>query len=111
MRLWFASVLWLFAHELSAKNGALLFHGNCTTCHYTTEAKSAPSMQEIQKRYLLAFPNQQEFVKYMAAFIVRPNEDISIMGDKIKKYNIMPILGYEESVAKEIASYIYKTKF
>jgi cytochrome c551/c552 len=97
--------------SLYADDGALLFNGNCVTCHNATQEQSAPSMKVIRERYLLAFSKKKEFVHYMAAFIVHPREDISIMSDKIKKYEIMPTLGYEKSVAQEIASYVYETKF
>jgi len=100
-----------FTNTLFADDGALLFNGNCVTCHNTTKAISAPSMKEVKERYLSAFSEKEEFVKYMSLFVVKPNENISIMRDKVQEYEIMPILGYEESVAKEIASYIFETHF
>ena len=94
-----------------AEDGALLFHGNCVTCHNETKAISAPSMREIRQNYLKAFNNKKDFVKYMSKFIIAPDEDSSIMRAKIKKYELMPLLGYHESVAREISAYIYDKEF
>jgi cytochrome c551/c552 len=107
----FLGLAQFFTTGLFANDGALLFNGNCVTCHYTTEAISAPSMKEVRVRYLSAFSQKDDFVKYMSLFIVKPDENISIMRDKVQKYKIMPILGYEESVAREIAAYIFETNF
>ena len=96
---------------LFCDNGSLLFHGNCITCHNETKAISAPSMKEVRERYLNAFSNKKDFINYMVAFAISPNEDSSIMQDKIKKYKLMPLLGYEESTLQEISDYIYKTNF
>ena len=101
----------LFSSSIFADDGSLLFNGNCVTCHNSKRSISAPSMKEVRKRYLSAFSEKEEFVKYMSLFIIKPDENISIMRDKVQKYKIMPILGYEESVAKEIATYIFETQF
>ncbi len=96
---------------LFSDDGALLFHGNCITCHNETRALSAPSMREIRQSYLTAFSDKKDFVKYMAQFIIKPDEESSIMIDKIKKYKLMPLLGYEQSVAYEISTYVYEREF
>jgi cytochrome c551/c552 len=101
----------VFVLNLFGGDGALLFHGNCVTCHNKTKAISAPSMSEIRQRYLIAFTKKEDFVKYMTNFVIKPDKDISIMRDKIQKYKLMPLLGYEKSVINDIASYIYKTDF
>ena len=100
-----------FVNKLFADDGALLFNGNCITCHNSVKSISAPSMREVKRNYLVAFAKKEEFVKYMTLFVIHPNEDMSIMRDAVQKYKIMPILGYEESVINEIAAYIYETDF
>ena len=97
----------LFADDM----GGLLFHGNCVTCHYETEEKSAPAMAEVRRRYLIAFPQKKEFVKYLSEWVHQPSIEGSIMQDAIKKHGLMPQLAYEKDVLKEIASYIYETDF
>jgi len=91
--------------------GALLFHGNCVTCHFTQKEVSAPSMMEVQKRYKTAFSNKKDFTFYMSQWVLHPNQETSIMHDAIKKHGLMPQLGYEQEVLQDITSYIYDTDF
>jgi len=98
----------LFSPILSADMGALLFNGNCATCHHIKETLSAPSLESIQKRYKEAFPLQQDFVSYMSNWVVSPNEETALMHDMIDKFGIMPTLVFEKSTVEEIAKAIYK---
>ena len=93
------------------KLGSLLFHGNCITCHFETKALSAPSIIEIKENYLRAFPQKQIFIKYMSTWVEHPNKDTSILLDTIKKYELMPELGFDKSTLEIIATYIYETDF
>ena len=101
------SLLSLQANDM----GALLFHGNCVTCHYELESKSAPAMIEVRKRYKSAFPRKKDFVKYLSEWVYNPSAETSIMQDAIEKYELMPQLAYEKDVLQEIAAYIYDTDF
>ncbi len=95
----------------AANMGSLLFHGNCTTCHFEQQEKSAPAMMEVQKRYKKAFPNKKEFVRYMSAWVLHPNAESSIMQDAIEKHGLMPELSFEKETLSEICGYIYDTNF
>ncbi len=95
----------------ASQNSALLFHGNCTTCHFETKSVSAPAMMEVRKRYLSAFPDKKDFIKQMAEWVHKPNEERSIMQDAIDKYGLMPNLAFEKDVLQDIAEYIYETDF
>jgi len=95
----------------SSNLGKLYFSGNCVTCHFETEKKSAPSMTEIRENYLRAFPKKEDFVNYMATWVLKPNATTSIMQDSIDEFELMPELGYDEYTLKEIAKYIYETDF
>jgi len=96
-----------FADEM----GALLFQGNCVTCHYERVEKSAPSMMEVRKRYKEAFSDKKMFVRYLSQWVYKPSIERSIMQDAIAKHGLMPQLAYEIDVLKEIAAYIYETDF
>ena len=95
----------------SDEMGALLFHGNCVTCHYELESKSAPAIIEVRRRYKEAFPIKKDFVKYLSDWVHNPSSKKSIMQDAIKKYDLMPQLAYEKDVLEDIAAYIYDTDF
>ncbi len=102
----------LFVSSLNAGDmRSLLFHGNCITCHDEHKSISAPSIDEIKENYLRAFPLKKDFIAYMSVWVVKPNTETSIMLDAIKKYELMPELGFDKSTLHEISSYIYDTDF
>ena len=99
------------AYLNAASLGSLLFHGNCITCHEETKAVSAPSVMEFREKYLKAFPQKKDFVEYMSEWVIHPSQEGSIMLEAIKKYELMPELGFEKSTLEIIAEYIYETDF
>ena len=101
-----------FVTSLYATNyDALLFQGNCTTCHFDNRALSAPSMQEIKKHYISAFPQKNDFVDYMSKWVKVPDEKSTLMHESVEKYGLMPELAYDLDALKSIAGYIYETDF
>ena len=90
---------------------SLLFHGNCTMCHVETKTVSAPSIIEVKKHYKNAFAKREDFVHYMTAWVVKPNEETSIMQHAIERHGLMPHLAYDISTVEVIAAYIYDTNF
>lgn len=90
---------------------SLLFNGNCLTCHNETKNISAPSAQELRERYKKVFKNRDEFVSYMSKWVEHPQEKTSIMSDAIKKYGLMPELGFDIQTLMDISGYIYDTDF
>jgi len=108
----FLTTLGLTLSSLEAGSlGSLLFHGNCIACHKEVKAVSAPSVMEFRLNYLRAFAQKEDFVEYMSKWVEHPNTESSIMKDAIKKYEIMPELGFEKSTLKIISEYIYETDF
>jgi mono/diheme cytochrome c family protein len=91
--------------------GALLFHGNCITCHAETKTLSAPSMTEVRENYLRAFAKKEEFVAYMSNWVHNPNKENSIMLEAVEKHGLMPELGYDKETLQTISAYIYETDF
>lgn len=105
-------IILLTTLELQATDmRSLFFHGNCTTCHFETKAHSAPSIVEIKQRYKSAFASKEEFVGYMSNWVLKPDASTSLMDEAIKKYELMPELGYDLNTLKEISAYIYETNF
>ncbi len=108
----FTTLFILSSSYLNADNlGSLLFHGNCITCHNETKALSAPSIIDVKRNYLRAFPQKKAFVRYMSTWIINPNAESSIMLNAIKKYTLMPNLGFDKSTIEIISKYIYETDF
>ena len=108
----FISVFIVFCLSLYANSyQALLFSGNCITCHHNTTSISAPSIIELKNRYKNAFPKKDDFVKYMSTWVQYPKKETSIMVDAVDKYELMPELGFDIETLKEISQYIYETDF
>lgn len=103
--------LLFFTNIFAIDYGQLFFQGNCVTCHYINEKKSAPSIAEVRENYLRAFPKEENFIQYMATWVLKPNKEMSIMQHSIDEFELMPELAYDEYTLKEIAKYIYKTDF
>ena len=110
MKSLFITILF-FSNIFAIDYGELFFQGNCVTCHYVNEKKSAPSINEIRENYLRAFPKEEDFVNYMSAWVIKPNKEMSIMQHSIEEFELMPELGYDEYTLKKIAKYLYKTDF
>ncbi len=102
-----ASPSFVYADNMSS----LLYSGNCITCHKDTKEESAPSMQEVRKRYKDAFSNKEDFVSYMSKWVANPDEKSSLMVDSIEKHGLMPELGFDEDMLRDITGYIYDTDF
>ncbi len=105
---YFFLLIFCFSVSLYGKSeGRLLLYGNCITCHHETKSISAPSLKIIKKRYHEAFKDKETFVNYMAEWVNSPNARGSIMQDMVKKYGLMPELGYDKETLEKIALYIY----
>ena len=112
MRVILVTFIFSLFYLLQADNiSSLLFNGNCITCHKEAKTVSAPSVVEFKKRYKSAFPNKDDFVKYMSEWVQNPNKTTSLMHDSIKKHGLMPNLCYDIETLRDITSYIYDTDF
>lgn len=112
MHLKYLILILLLAFTLKADDTAsLLFNGNCITCHKESESKSAPSIMKIQKVYKDAFSEKEEFVGYMSKWVQHPDKKTSLMHDAVKKYGLMPELGFDLDTLNDISTYIYETDF
>ena len=102
-------ILILSSNLFASSYGELLFNGNCVTCHSTNNLnKSAPTIKEIQNTYKNAFPEKKDFISYMSTWVLNPNKETSLMDESIKKYKLMPMLGYDRETLEEISSYLYE---
>ena len=68
-------------------------------------------MVQVRQRYKSAFPKKEDFVAYMSKWVMNPDAKTSLMDEAIKKYELMPLLGYEMEALKDITAFIYDTDF
>lgn len=97
--------------------GYLLMQQKCYICHTETPAPSssgqmiAPPMVNIQEHYKPSFPDKEEFINAMVSFIQKPSEEKTLMPGAVKKFNLMPVLIYDETELRLIAASIYEFDF
>ena len=72
--------------------------------------KSAPHFSEVKGYYLLAYPKKKDFVKHLSKWVSNPDKKTAKLPQAIKEYKqVMPYLGIDKEILKEIAEYIYET--
>ncbi len=97
--------------QTSTQYAKLLFNGNCVTCHEIGRSLSAPSINSVQSRYKAIFPAKREFVSYMTRWVANPDARTAVMEKAVKRYGVMPQLGYDKDTLRQIAAYIYEAEF
>ncbi|NPA44212.1 MAG: hypothetical protein GXO49_01630 [Chlorobi bacterium] len=94
-----------------------LMKQKCIICHIEKPSPdmkgkmTAPPMMRIKEHYMPSFPSKEEFIKAVVNFSKNPTEDKVLMPGSVRKFNLMPNLGYSEEELKIIAEVIYDTDF
>lgn len=97
--------------------GYQLMQQKCYICHLETPDPSsngqmiAPPMVNVQEHYKPSYPNKEEFINAMVSFIQQPSEEKTLMPGAVKKFNLMPMLIYDEAELYLIAETIYEYDF
>jgi cytochrome c551/c552 len=108
-RLWIVVLLSAFLN--ASPSGETLFQGNCLTCHDDTKTISAPAIKEVQARYKQTFETKESFSAFMVAWVSAPNAQTALMPQAVKKYGLMPLLGYDQESLEAIAAFLYEKHF
>ena len=96
-----------FSSLMSADIYETIFDGNCGSCHTTSDASSAPLIQNVIKRYKKHHPTKKEFVEALSSWVYKPNKENSLFPEAIKRYSLMPELGIDKETLQGIATYLY----
>jgi len=97
--------------------GYELMTQKCFICHLPKPDPSksaqmiAPPMVQVQEHYKPAYPEKEEFINAMVAFIQNPSREKTLMPGAVKKFNLMPKLLYEENELRLIAETLYEHDF
>ena len=78
-----------------------------------TEAPSvvAPSILDVQQRYMSIYPQEQPFVSRIKSWVLKPSTDKTLLPEVIHHFGLMPQLGLAEDQAEKVALFIYQTDF
>ena len=114
MRVKMALISWalFFSSSVFAvENGSELFDRLCAICHVKQgQPTNAPPVFAVRNHMMRAYPNRQEFVQRIVNWVEEPNADYALMPGAIRKFGLMPKLGYPENDVRLIAEYLYDGK-
>ncbi len=71
----------------------------------------APPMIRVQEHYNSIYPDQEDFVKAIKAFVKSPSEAKTLMPGAIRKFDIMTQLPYDDAELEQIAEVLHETDF
>jgi cytochrome c553 len=94
------------------KKAFRLLSTQCFSCHSPEadpENRIAPPMVAIRRRYMESSDTKEEFISSMVSFVQAPSKEQSRMPGAIRKFNLMPMLGFAEEDIALVAEYIYET--
>lgn len=95
-------------------DGASLTETKCMICHKiqsSPEAMLAPPFAHIKKKYSKVYKTEAAFHSAVVNFTINPTEQKALMQGALKRFKIMPKMGYEKPDLEAIAHYIYATDF
>lgn len=90
--------------------GLSLMKSYCFSCHNPTAAEDnrlAPPMFAVKRHYSGGKMKREAFVQAIVDFVNDPTSESSKMPGAVKKFGIMPKMGYDEEDVRKIAEYMY----
>jgi len=84
------------------------YEKQCSFCH-NPSGKIGPPMEQVKKVYLEKYPNYNDFVNNMTAFVLNPVNENRLIKENMGIYGIMPPNMFKDSLKiKKVVQYIYK---
>ena len=107
-----------------------LFESNCLACHQphkggkgkNSQKKSggekqasggghpkrlAPPMAMVKKHYLKTYPEREQFIEKVSAWVKAPDANTAMLHHAVEKFGVMPPQAIDEATRQQIAGYIY----
>ena len=108
-----------------------LYENNCLACHQphkggkgkhseknaggdkqvqsagTRSKRLAPPMAMVKKHYLKTYPDREQFIEKVSAWVKAPDANAAMLHHAVEKFGVMPPLPIAESSRQQIAGYIY----
>ena len=101
-----------------------LFENHCLACHQphkggpgkhsgkkTSEGKHpkrlAPPMAMVKKHYLKTYPEREQFIEKVSAWVKAPDANAAMLHHAVEKFGVMPPQPIDEATRQQIAGYIY----
>ncbi len=91
--------------------GYELLKSKCYACH-SVSTKShddiiAPPMIAVKRHYINNYDNKKDFVNAIVNWALDPKEENAVMFGAVRRFKVMPKMGFKKEELTKIASYIY----
>ena len=94
--------------NVSASDGKELYGQLCASCHAPNSSpKIAPPIFAVIDHVRQAYPQREDFISQVIEWVDEPKEEVALMPGAIRKFNLMPKLGYSQHDVEEIAEYLF----
>lgn len=90
--------------------GKRLMEASCYSCHSLTapeNSRLAPPMIAIKRRYISKNTSKQDFINDMQSWMKNPTDEKAKMYGAVKRFGLMPKLGYPDETIQLIAEYMF----
>lgn len=96
--------------ELSAegKRGEALFQQLCAECHVSEGTPTkAPPIFAVVNHVRGTYPDRDEFIERIVNWVWEPDASQSLMPGAVRRFGVMPKLGYDSDQVRMIAAYLF----
>ncbi|MDB3869974.1 cytochrome c [Candidatus Thioglobus sp.] len=91
-----------------ASDGKELYGQLCAGCHMpNASVKIAPPIFAVVDHVRQAYPKREDFIAQIIEWVEEPKAEVALMPGAIRKFNLMPKLGYSQNDVEEIAEYLF----
>jgi cytochrome c5 len=67
----------------------------------------APPMAMVKKHYLKTYPEREQFIEKVSAWVKAPDANAAMLHHAVEKFGVMPPQAIDASTRQQIAGYIY----
>ena len=67
----------------------------------------APPMAMVKKHYLKTYPEREQFIEKVSAWVKAPDANAAMLHHAVEKFGVMPPQAIDEATRQKIAGYIY----
>jgi len=103
--------------EAFVTEGYQLMKQKCFVCHMEKPdlekraSMIAPPMLRVQEHYKPTYKTKDEFVQAITSYVLNPDEGNSLMPGAVRKFHVMPHLGYSKEDVTLIAETLFDVDF
>ncbi len=99
--------------DVKISKGYEMMKQKCFICHFEKPDPTkmgqmiAPPMLRVQEHYKPSYPEKENFIKAVMAYINNPSQDKTLMPGAVKKFNVMPKVVYDQTELRTIVETLY----